>query len=240
MPSLGAVIVAAGSGVRMGGIDKVFASLSGRPIIAHTLAVFQACGDVQSIVLVLSAANLQRGRDLVRECGFDKVGDVCPGGERRQDSVRLGLEQLPACDYVAVHDGPRALVTAELIERGLEVAQETGAAVPALPLSDTVKEAGPDGLVVRTLDRSRLWAVQTPQIFRYDLLLRAHREVTADPSTSLRTGFTDDASMLEALSVPVKLYAGSRTNIKITAPEDMEVAEALLSALGGAGYTTAA
>ena len=232
MPSLGAVIVAAGSGVRMGGIDKVFASLSGRPIIAHTLAVFQGCDTVRGIVLVLSASNLQRGRDLVREYGFDKVGDVCPGGERRQDSVRLGLEQLPACDYVAVHDGPRALVTAELIERGLEVAQETGAAVPALPLSDTVKEAGPDGLVVRTLDRSRLWAVQTPQIFRCDLLLRAHREVTADA--------TDDASMLEALGVPVKLFPGLRTNIKITAPEDMEIAEALLSALGGAGYTTAA
>ena len=124
------------------------------------------------------------------------------GGERRQDSVRAGLEALGACDYVAVHDGARPLVTPELIERGLEAARETGAAAPAVPLADTVKEAGADGIVVRTLDRSRLWAVQTPQVFRYELLMRAHREVTAD--------VTDDAAMVEALGEPVRLFEGAR------------------------------
>ncbi len=118
-----------------------------------------------------------------------------------------------------MHDGARLLVN-PLISEGLEAAQETGAAVPALPITDTVKSAGPDGTVERTLDRGRLWAAQTPQVFRYDLLLRAHREITAD--------VTDDAAMLEALGLPVKLYPGSPLNIKVTSPDDLRTAEALL------------
>ncbi len=179
------------------------------------------------IALVLSSANLQQGRDLATEYGIDKVSAVCVGGPRRQDSVRLGLEALGECDWVLVHDGARLLVS-PLISEGLEAAQETGAAVPAVPITDTVKSAGPDGTVERTLDRGRLWAAQTPQVFRYDLLLRAHREVTADPSTSLRAGYTDDAAMLETLGLPVKLYPGSPLNIKVTNLEDLRTAEAVL------------
>ncbi len=220
--AVGAIIVAAGSGARMQGIDKLFAPLAGRPLLARILAAFQECDAVQSIALVLSPANLDRGRGLVEAHGFDKVGGVCAGGPRRQDSVRLGLETLGPCEWVAVHDGARPLVTPELILRALEAARDTGAAVPAVPLADTVKEAGPDGLARRTLERSGLWAIQTPQVFRYDLLLRAHQEVTAD--------VTDDAAMLEALGLPVKLFPGSRTNIKITTPEDLQLAEALLQA----------
>ncbi len=222
--------MAAGSGARMGGIDKLFAQIAGRPLLAHSVAAFQGCAEVERMVLVLAADNLDNGRRLVSEQGFDKAM-VCAGGPRRQDSVRLGLEALGDCGYVAVHDGGRPLVSADLILRGLQAAQETGAAVPAVPLVDTVKEAGPDRVVVRTLDRSRLWAVQTPQVFRYDLLLRAHREVTADPSAALRAGFTDDAAMLEALGVPVKLVEGSRRNIKVTTPEDLEIARGMLDIL---------
>ena len=158
----------------------------------------------------------------MQEHGFDKVRRVCGGGPRRQDSVRLGVEALGPCQWVAVHDGARPLITPDLILRGLEAAGDTGAAVPALPLADTVKEAGPDTMVLRTLDRSRLWAVQTPQIFRYDLLLRAHQEVTADA--------TDDAAMLEALGLPVRIFPGSRLNLKIATPEDLTLAEAILAA----------
>ncbi|HEU4759533.1 MAG TPA: 2-C-methyl-D-erythritol 4-phosphate cytidylyltransferase [Dehalococcoidia bacterium] len=217
---VGAIVVAAGSGARMGGVDKLFAPLAGRPLLAHTLAAFAACPAVDRLVLVLSSASLERGRALLDEVAPGRGWRVCAGGARRQDSVRLGLAALGACEWVAVHDGARPLVTPELIRGGLEAACETGAAVPAVPLADTVKEAGPDGLVVRTLDRSRLYAVQTPQVFRYDLFFRAHREVTA--------GVTDDAAMLEALGLPVKLFPGDRNNIKVTTPEDMRFVEALL------------
>jgi len=221
--TLGAVIVAAGSGTRMGGADKLFAEVGGQPLLAYSVAAFQDCAAIDRIVLVLAEANLERGRELAKRHGFTKVSAVCPGGPRRQDSVRLGLEELSRCDYVAVHDGARPLVTPELIERGLEAAQETGAAAPALPVADTVKEAGSDGIVLRTLERSRLWAVQTPQVFRYELLLRAHRDVTAD--------VTDDSAMVEALGAPVRLFEGSRTNVKVTTVEDLSVVEALAGAL---------
>jgi 2-C-methyl-D-erythritol 4-phosphate cytidylyltransferase len=124
------------------------------------------------------------------------------------------------CDFVFVHDGARPLVTPELIARGLEAARETGAAVPGVRIADTVKEAGDDGLVVQTVDRSRLWAIQTPQVFRYELLVRAHREVTAD--------VTDDAAMVEALGVPVRVFEGDRRNLKVTVAEDLEVVRGVL------------
>lgn len=218
--TVGAVIVAAGSGTRMAGADKLFTEIAGRLLLAHAVAAFQECPAVDRIVLVLSEQNLERGRDLVKRHAFTKMAAVCPGGQRRQDSVRLGLEALSGpCDYVVVHDGARPLVMGELIERGIEAARETGAAAPALPLADTVKEASPDGLVLRTLDRGRLWAVQTPQVFRYELLLRAHREVIAD--------VTDDAAMVEALGAPVRLFEGSRTNVKVTTAEDLALVEAI-------------
>jgi 2-C-methyl-D-erythritol 4-phosphate cytidylyltransferase len=218
---VGAVIVAAGSGSRMAGADKLFTEVAGRPLLAHAIAPFQECASIERIVLVMMPLNLKRGRELVERHGFSKVAELVNGGARRQDSVRLGLEALGQCDYVAVHDGARPLVTQELIGRGLEAARETGAAAPAVPFADTVKEAGADGIVVRTLDRSRLWAVQTPQVFRYELLMRAHREVTDD--------VTDDAAMAEGLGAPVRLFEGSRTNVKVTTASDLEVVEALLS-----------
>jgi len=218
----GAIIVAAGSGTRMAGADKLFTEVAGQPLLAHAIAPFQECASIDRIVLVMAPLNLKRGRDLVERYGFTKATALVKGGERRQDSVRLGLEALGGCDYVAVHDGARPLVTPELIARGLEAARETGAAAPAIPIADTVKEAGPNGIVLRTLDRSRLWAVQTPQVFRYDLLLRAHREITAD--------VTDDAAMVEALGEPVRLFEGSRANIKVTTVEDLTLIKALTAA----------
>jgi len=240
--AVGAIVVAAGSGSRMGpstgshpgespaatgrAADKLFAPLGGVPLLARTLQAFQDSPLVGRIVLVLSAANLERGRALAADAGIGKLTTACEGGPRRQDSVRLGLEALSPCDWVLVHDGARPLVTAELIERGLAAARETGAAVAAVPIADTVKQTGPEGTVERTLDRSRLRAAQTPQVFRYDLLLRAHREVTAD--------VTDDAAMLEALGLPVKLFEGSPANIKVTTPEDLRLAQALLAAAAAA------
>ena len=230
-----AIVAAAGSSTRMAdpsigspagqagqAIDKLFVPVAGRPLLAHVLASIQGCPLVHRIVLVVSSASLQRGRDLVTQHRLGKVSTVCQGGPRRQDSVRLGLEALSAsggCDWVLVHDGARLLIAPTIME-GLAAARETGAAVPAIPIADTIKMADEDGAIASTVDRNRLWAAQTPQVFRYDLLLRAHREVAAD--------VTDDAAMLEALGLPVKLYPGSPLNIKVTTPQDLNMAEALL------------
>ncbi len=207
----------------MAGSDKLFTEVARRPLLAHAIAPFQECGFIDWIVLVMAPLNLKRGRELVERCGFTKVSALVQGGARRQESVRIGLEALGECEYVAVHDGARPLVTLELIERGLHAARETGAAAPAIPIADTVKEAGPDGIVLRTVDRSRLWAVQTPQVFRYDLILRAQREVSED--------VTDDAAMVEALGERVRLFEGSRANLKVTTAGDIKLVAALAGAM---------
>jgi 2-C-methyl-D-erythritol 4-phosphate cytidylyltransferase len=205
----------------MNGLDKLFMPVHERPLLAYSLATFQACTAIEQIVLVLSQNNLVQGRDLVCREGFSKVTAICLGGERRQDSVVAGLKSLQPCRFVAVHDAARPLVSAELIEKGLAIAAEVGAAVPAMPVVDTVKEVDEAGQIVRTLSRQRLWAAQTPQIFRYDWLLDAHERVLDD--------VTDDAAMLESLGYPVKVYPGSPRNLKITTPQDVALLETFLS-----------
>lgn len=217
---VGAVIAAGGLSSRMGGIDKIFVPVAGRPLVWHTLAAFEGCAAVHQVVMVLPEAGVERGRGLVEEGGFSKVTAVCGGGPRRQDSVARGLERLPGCAWVVVHDGARPCVTAELVERGLEEARPTGAAVAGVPLKDTLKAVGAGGAIEGTPSREGLWAAQTPQVFRAGLLAEAHRRVTGD--------VTDDASMVEALGGRVRAYAGRYDNIKVTTPEDIALAEAIL------------
>jgi len=219
--SVGAIIAAAGRSERMSGRDKLFAIVGGKPLLAHTLTAFDVCRGVDRVVLVLSPENMERGRELVAEAGFSKVVVVCQGGERRQDSVRNGLEALASCQWVVVHDGARPLVTAELIERGLEAAKETGAAIAALPIRDTIKEVKPPGLIGRTLSRGQLWAAQTPQVFRYDILREAHQRAQGEA--------TDDAALVEKLGYQVKVFEGSPRNIKVTTAADLALVEALLA-----------
>jgi len=204
----------------MGGLDKLLAPLGGRPLLARTLAAFEECAAVDRVVLVVAMENLARGLALAEEEGLSKVRTVSPGGRRRQDSVREGLKALGGCDWVVVHDGARPLVTPQLIEAGLVAAQETGAAVCALPAQDTVKRVDEQGRVVRTLDRRRLWLIQTPQVFRYDILRDAH-ERSRQPAT-------DDAALVERLGQEVRVYPGSPRNLKVTTPDDLALAEALL------------
>ena len=227
----GVVIVAAGSGRRMAGddglpVDKVFLPLLGRPLLAHTIAAFQECPVVSEIVLVLGEHNLEKGRDLAEREEWGKLSHICLGGERRQDSVKAGLERLSGCDWVMIHDGARPCVTPEIAEAGLVRARETGAAVPVVPLSDTVKRLDSSGSIVETPPRDQLWAVQTPQVFRADLLRRAY-ELSLD-------GTTDDASLVERLGYAVGTFPGSPENIKVTTQVDMLLAEAILSARAGA------
>jgi 2-C-methyl-D-erythritol 4-phosphate cytidylyltransferase len=216
----GAVITAAGASRRMNGTDKVFALISGRPVLSRAIDVFEQCPDVDAIVVVLSPGNLKKGTKLVASENWKKVTNVCAGGERRQDSVLAGLEKLKDCDRVIIHDGARPLVTAELIAAGLEAAEETGAAVAAVPVTDTIKVTGDDMIIEGTPPRVNLWAAQTPQVFRYDLIVRAYREMESD--------VTDDAAAVERLGGVVKVYLSSRDNIKITTPQDLRIAEILL------------
>ena len=220
-----ALIVAAGSSTRMNGVDKTLAPLAGVPLIARTVEVFERCEHVGSVVLMVSLDGLAAVAGLSKERGWRKVTAILPGGVRRQDTVQLGLQALPGeCEWVVVHDGARPLVSGTLVEAGLAAAQVTGAAIAAVPVKDTVKAVTGEGLVVQTMDRSKLVQVQTPQVFRRDLLQRAHREVTDD--------VTDDAAMMERLGIEVRVFPGEHANIKVTTPEDLTVAEALLAARG--------
>lgn len=215
----GAIIVAAGSSQRMAGVDKVFALLGGKPMLGRVVDVLQECCAIDRIVIVLSERNLEKGSRLVAEHGWSKVSDICLGGRRRQDSVVVGLSRLKNCYWVLIHDGARPLLTESLIKQGLEAARETGAAVAALPVSDTIKIAGADRFVQRTPLRKTLWAAQTPQVFRFDIISEAYRQAKGK--------VTDDASLVERLGSKVKLYAGVNSNIKITTPDDLALAQVL-------------
>jgi 2-C-methyl-D-erythritol 4-phosphate cytidylyltransferase/2-C-methyl-D-erythritol 2,4-cyclodiphosphate synthase len=204
----------------MGGVDKIFTELGGRPLLARVLDTFQKCPVVDEIVLMLGEENLERGRELVNIHPWPKVTAICPGGRRRQDSVKKGLQRLRDCRWVVIHDGARPLVAPDLIERGLSEVRESGAAVAAVPVKDTIKRVSPDGFVQETPERDALWAIQTPQVFLFDLIFRAHQEITEDVS--------DDATMVERLGHRVKIYKGSYENIKVTTPEDLALAEVIL------------
>ena len=214
---VGAIIVAAGASSRMGDAgDKTLADLAGEPLIARTVDVFERCADVECVALVVSERNRADVAALREEKGWRKTTPPVLGGARRQDSVRAGLEALPIdCGWIVVHDGARPFVTAEMIEAGLDAARHTGAAVAVVPAFDTVKRIAPDGSVAETLDRAELRMAQTPQVFRRDILERAHAEIADDA--------TDDAAMAERIGVEVRTFPGSRENIKITTAEDLGV-----------------
>jgi 2-C-methyl-D-erythritol 4-phosphate cytidylyltransferase len=220
MDKVGAVVVAAGTGMRMGGKDKIFAILGGKPLLAHTIDIFQVCPAINQVVIVLSKERVDEGWQLSKRHSWSKVSDVCPGGARRQDSVKEGLQKLSGCQWVVIHDGARPCIRPELIETGLQEARHSGAAVPALPVTDTIKVVSPDSFVVETPFRERLWTVQTPQVFRCDIIHEAYRNAEGD--------VTDDATLVENLGYKVKVYPGSDTNIKVTTPEDLLIAEAFL------------
>ncbi len=216
------IIVAAGSSTRMEGVDKTFAPLLGQPLISRTLDRFEGFSPVSQIALVLAAESLSLGRALVQERDYRKISHVCPGGARRQDSVRAGLATLEPCRWVIVHDGARPGVDEALLQRGLEAAaaSPSGAAIAGVPVKDTIKMVDKAGVVTDTPRRETLWAAQTPQIFGYDLLCRAHEEFEGEA--------TDDAMMVESLGYQVSVFPGSYENLKVTTPEDLVVMEAVL------------
>ncbi len=216
----GAIILAAGGSQRMGGVDKTLAFLEGIPVIVRAVFPFHSSPLIDKIVLVCSAENEAQCREIFQPEQWTKIAAICLGGERRQDSVQAGLKKLSDCEWVLIHDGARPLVTEEIIELGMEAAKETGAAIAAMPVKDTIKVAGPDRVIMQTPPRPILFAAQTPQIFRFDIIDKAYREVTGD--------FTDDSAAVEQTGVKVMLFEGSYRNIKITTPDDIACAEGLI------------
>lgn len=224
--NLRVVIAAAGTGSRMGGkINKQYLLLNSRPVLCYSLDVFEQLQLVDEIVIVAHANEIDYCQEqIINRYGYKKVKKVVAGGQERQDSVLAGLQCLPDdTDYVAVHDGARPLITIELINDLLASAQEWGAAIPGVLVRDTLKMVDRDSLVSQTLDRSVVAAIQTPQIFQYHELCRAYEFAVRDGLLG-----TDDASLFEVYVGRVKVVPGNYYNLKITTPEDLVVAEALL------------
>jgi len=224
------IIPAAGSGRRMGGIKKPYLELVGKPILTHSLMVFQQCPLVDEIVVVVASGDEQDCiRSAINPYSIEKVHQVVAGGKTRQESVFNGLRSLSSdTAMVIVHDCARPFVTEEMIRDTLEAASKWGAATVAVPVKNTIKEADDESFVTKTLNRHRLWTIQTPQTFKYDLLLRAHLYACEN-----NIHVTDDASLIEELgNHRVKLVMGSSENIKITTPGDLAIASAILESKG--------
>lgn len=237
-----AIIAAGGSGKRLGSdVSKQYLCLHAMPVLVHTLNVFQQSDVVQDIVLVAPKDDLVFVREqIVEKYAVTKVSAIVAGGRERQDSVRNALEAVAKpCDVVIVHDGVRPFVTREMIAGVVKAAVEGGAASIGVSAKDTIKETTGENIVAATLPRQNLWQTQTPQAFQYELLRRAYAKAAQD-------GFygTDDASLVERMGEPVRMIAGSYENIKITTPEDLKIAEALMKEkmkeqtifLSGIGY----
>ena len=221
LKTCGAVIVAAGNASRMGGIDKVMAPIKNEPMIRRTVRTFQECDAVSEIVIVTREDLIGQISQLC--AAYDKVTAVVQGGSSRQVSVKLGLAALSEkVKLAAIHDGARPLATYELIDRAIRAAHTYGAVAPAIPVKDTIKTVE-GGTVVNTPDRSKLRAVQTPQVFDIDLLKGALKKAAQD-----KAEVTDDCSAVERLGMKVKIVEGDERNIKVTTPMDLKIAELLL------------
>ena len=217
----GAVIVAAGSASRMGGIDKVMAPLNGEPMIARTVRTFQNCDAISEIVVVTREDLILPITSLCAD--MDKVKAVVAGGSSRQESVHLGLNALSdKCKLAAIHDGARPLISWQVIDRVVRAANTYGAAAPAIPVKDTIKVVQ-GGVVQETPDRASLQAVQTPQVFDFDILRGALKKAKQDGAQ-----VTDDCSAVERIGLTVKIVEGEERNLKVTTPLDLKIAQLLL------------
>lgn len=218
------IIPAAGQGKRMGaGKNKLLLTLEGVPILIHTLRVFEADNECNGIILAISPSDEQQFKALLSEYGIHKVSSLVNGGKERQDSVYNGLRAVHSLDgIVLVHDAARPFIKMDTIHRLVEAANKDGGAIVAVPVKDTIKKAM-DGMVAETVERSSLWSVQTPQAFRASVLLEAHNRAMREQIIG-----TDESSLVERIPHPVSIIEGDYDNIKLTTPEDLYFAEAIL------------
>lgn len=220
----GCVVVAAGKATRMGNnINKQYISVGGKPVLARTLSVFEDCSSIDGITLVVNRNDWQKCEAIIKEYGFNKVAAMVEGGDTRQRSVYNGLCAMDdGCGIVLVHDGARPFVDRDIVERCINAARQYQACCAAVPVKDTIKVTDRECFARETPDRSRLWAVQTPQAFDYRLILKAHQKALEDGFTG-----TDDAVLAERMGIKIKLVMGSYYNIKITTNEDLIFAETI-------------
>jgi 2-C-methyl-D-erythritol 4-phosphate cytidylyltransferase len=225
---ISAIIVAAGKGARMGpNVDKLFLELNGCPVVAHTWRLFEQAEGIEEIVMVVREGMQGAFAELAERYGFRKRFQLVAGGSERQDSVWNGLAALdPRAEIVAIQDAARPCTSQSVIAATIAAARETGAAVAAQAVTDTIKESADGQWIERTVDRSRLWAVQTPQTFRVEVIRRALAETR---ERGLRV--TDDTAACELIGQPVKLIVSAEPNPKVTRPEDLPLVEALLKKL---------
>jgi 2-C-methyl-D-erythritol 4-phosphate cytidylyltransferase len=220
-PRVGVVIAGAGRGSRLGRkLPKQFVAIAGQPILARTVRVFDRLKDIDAIVVVAPRAFVGRARSLLMKTGITKVVAVVAGGRERQSSVRAGLEAFSdRPEFVLVHDAVRPFIRAETVRKVIAATKRFGAAVVGVRVTDTIKEGNVEGYYIKTLQRNRLWAVQTPQGFRFSVLLAAQKAAS-------RGGFsgTDEASLLERRGIPVRIVEGEYDNVKITTKEDLKSA----------------
>nr|WP_277998768.1 2-C-methyl-D-erythritol 4-phosphate cytidylyltransferase [Moorella sulfitireducens] len=220
------IVAAAGQGRRLGaGSNKVFLPLGGKPLLAYILAVAEASSLVDEVIVVTRPEDISLCRQVVNAAPYLKVRQIVGGGKERQDSIAAGLKAIaPGAEWVAVHDGARPFLSPALLERVIAAARDTGAAIAALPVKETIKRGNTEDLVTATLERRGLWTVQTPQVFRRDWLAAAYRKAEINGWQA-----TDDATLVERAGFPVKLVPGEEINIKITTPGDMVLARALMA-----------
>ena len=222
-----AIVLAAGQGKRMHSkIQKQFLEIGGKPVLYYSLHCFQESPLIRDIILVTGEEMISYcEQEIVKKYGFSKVRKVTAGGKERYDSVYAGLLCCQDTDYVYIHDGARPFITEEMVQRGYEAVKRTNACVMGMPSKDTVKLADSSGYVKETPDRKIVWNIQTPQIFSYDLIKKAHESIRKKDMTAI----TDDAMVVEQeMQIPVKLFEGSYCNIKITTPEDLETAKGFI------------
>ena len=219
-----AIIVAAGSSRRMG-FDKLLSRLGDKPVVAHSIERFEQCEKIDEVMLVVRSDQRAQFQKMVDAFGFRKVTRLVDGGPERHLSVWNGISHLAkACQLVAVHDGARPLVTSDLISRSVTMAREFGAVALAAPIVETIKRADSGQSVTESVDRCGLWAMQTPQVFRFDWLLDAYKRIV-DSCRSV----TDEVSALQEAGYPVRLLQSMDWNIKITFPRDLDLAEKLMN-----------
>lgn len=215
-----AIIVAAGEPAGKNGFDRIFSPLAGKPVLAHSVAAFEACAAIHEIIVVANQSSLALAWNLVKEQNWTKVTKIVPGGARRQDSVAAGLQETGECDWVMIHDGSRPLVSIGEILDCLDAARKYGAAILAVPTRDAVKMVNAEHLVRGTPDRSTLWLTQTPQCFRKDMIIQGYRDAFGEVS--------DDSVLIERQNQPVKVCTGAYENIKIVTAEDLDFAQVVM------------
>jgi 2-C-methyl-D-erythritol 4-phosphate cytidylyltransferase len=221
-----AIIPAAGKGKRIGmGINKPYLLLGNKPILVHTLETFEKCDFIEEVIVVVNRTDKERCQRILKKHGLRKVKEIVSGGAKRSHSVYRGLKKVnSSCGIVVIHDGVRPFLTRQMIRKSVEGAKKYGACAVGMPAIDTIKKVSGGGFVEKTPERKKLWFIQTPQTFKYKLLLKAYLKAKKNGFE----GTTDDSFLVERMGYKVKLIRGSYDNLKITTPQDLVTARAIL------------